>query len=400
MIVNRQSAVWISPLFVAICALLALLLVGGISVASVVAGTIMLALGVTISIWIRVHTANHLKAELELRQEAESKYDFYQEGYLASLEELCKSSLPILSLQIESSIAETESSITNLSTRFSSLSSRLSDVITETSSDCDCPENSLCSIESQYADSNTSLRMVAESLTDSVDRDKANFKELKTLSEKIGSLNDMTLEVTKIAEQINLLALNAAIEAARAGEQGRGFAVVADEVRRLARLSSETGERMRKNVGGITTAMSRSLNQAESTSNAVDTTAIGNEHLISTTLERLFHQMKQSNSDAEHLRKMGREIRAEIDDVLVSLQFQDRVSQILRHVVDNTNEVMQMVESGRSQRVAGPRAESLDVAGLLDRMHKTYSTKEERANHNGKGTPAMADQSASELTFF
>ena len=78
MIVNRQSAVWISPLFVAICALLALLLVGGISVASVVAGTIMLALGVTISIWIRVHTANHLKAELELRQEAESKYDFYQ----------------------------------------------------------------------------------------------------------------------------------------------------------------------------------------------------------------------------------------------------------------------------------------------------------------------------------
>lgn len=54
------------------------------------------------------------------------------------------------------------------------------------------------------------------------------------LSENASRVEDISVLIRDVSEQINLLALNATIEAARAGEFGRGFAVVASEIKALA----------------------------------------------------------------------------------------------------------------------------------------------------------------------
>ncbi len=78
--------------------------------------------------------------------------------------------------------------------------------------------------------------------------------EVQTISKKIKSLGDRSLEISEIvntiediASQTNLLALNAAIEAAGAGEAGLRFAVVADEVRKLAERSAKAT----KDIGAL-----------------------------------------------------------------------------------------------------------------------------------------------------
>jgi|GEM_PF-2197929 len=71
------------------------------------------------------------------------------------------------------------------------------------------------------------------------DRYTQNVQTMKTVSEKIKQVSQITDTIESIASKTNLLALNAAVEACRAGETGKGFSVVAEEVKALARMSAD-----------------------------------------------------------------------------------------------------------------------------------------------------------------
>ncbi len=72
---------------------------------------------------------------------------------------------------------------------------------------------------------------------------KSSSEKVNTLGQAALEISKVTEVITEISEQTNLLALNATIEAARAGEAGKGFAVVANEIKELARQTAEaTGE--------------------------------------------------------------------------------------------------------------------------------------------------------------
>jgi methyl-accepting chemotaxis protein len=78
-----------------------------------------------------------------------------------------------------------------------------------------------------------------------------SVREIASLRESLGVVDNFATTISEIASQTNLLALNAAIEAARAGDAGRGFAVVADEVRKLAEESGRAAQQVTTNVGRI-----------------------------------------------------------------------------------------------------------------------------------------------------
>jgi len=90
-------------------------------------------------------------------------------------------------------------------------------------------------------------------------------REVQTISKRMKSLGDRSLEISAIANliediagQTNLLALNASIEAAGAGQAGLRFAVVADEIRKLA----ERVARATKDITDLTKAVQTEIQDA------------------------------------------------------------------------------------------------------------------------------------------
>ncbi len=322
----------------------------------------------------------------------------YQE-YTWALESLCQQMLPILSRQIESSNIQTEQSINELSGGFSALASQLEDVISASQS----KSNNLGDgqgIINLFNESEKSLKTVVDSLESSLSLEDRLLSEVQGLSAQTSELNEMAGAVGQIADQINLLALNAAIEAARAGEHGRGFAVVADEVRKLASMSADTGQKMIEKVTNIVEAVNDTQKQAEDSIHHNRTVVDDGKTTIDSVFARLQDTIETLQDDSSSLRSSSEDIRDQISNVLVSFQFQDRVSQILNKVLNDMNTMVENVNSSQSQRMDNKKLSPVNFEEQVQKMKDSYTTEEQHYMHNNSKVHNGPDTAETDLTLF
>lgn len=227
--------------------------------------------------------------------------------------------------------------------------------------------------------------------------------EVQRLTEQMDALNQMAHDVKKIADHTNLLALNAAIEAARAGSYGGGFGVVADEVRRLSRQSGETGKNMGEKVGMLHNAVAATLTTAEESTHREGQIVNEAEDSIQQVLADFRNLTTQLESSASDLRVSSNAIRKEIEDVLVTLQFQDRTSQILAIVRKNLDSLYNQILHHTQTREKGGKAPPIDIKEWLTHMELTYTTWEQKRDHyqmSGAKLDTPEPPTSSSITFF
>ncbi len=215
---------------------------------------------------------------------------------------------------------------------------------------------------------------------------------VRSLSTASKSLATMAEDVGKLARQTNLLSINAAIEAARAGDSGRGFSVVASEVRRLSLESGETGKRIAEGVQQFGARMQQALTDADQHAVRDAASIEKSGHTINEVIADVDTTVSQLNARAAELRARGEAVKAQVEQLMMAFQFQDRVHQILDQVRNSI-----LTSSARLQLAIG-EGRAPDANEWMTLLSAGYTTAEQRQVTDS--SVAVASSSSSGTTFF
>ncbi|MFP5392699.1 MAG: methyl-accepting chemotaxis protein [Gammaproteobacteria bacterium] len=219
-----------------------------------------------------------------------------------------------------------------------------------------------------------------------IDSKAGLLTHVRDLAESIRELKEMAAEVGQIAAQTNILAINASIEAARAGQAGRGFAVIAAEVRRLSLASSDIGKRITERMNTAWTTMHHTLDAAGRADQG-DRDAM---HASGQVMEDVLGHVRELAESAEDMKRHGAGLRADVSDLLVAMQFQDRIRQILDVVGADMDKLRHAV---------GDAAALPTGTQWLAELGQRYTMADEHRAHGGAPAEA-APSDADEVTFF
>lgn len=362
----------------------------GFSQSGVLASLLALAVSGGFTFWSYSSAKRESEQASRLLQQTRSNAENEYQGNLKHLADFLSRLLPIWGRHIEKGRDHSQESISDLSDEFSAIVAQLDESIAQSQhfSNSQGGESVLSSIEVSQGRLNETI----EDLHQVFESQEKLVGVVKSLFEYTDELLKMTEEVSSIAEQTNMLALNAAIEAARAGDSGRGFAVVADEVRSLSQRSSETGDNMKQKVDEICDAMSHAMNFAESSSEEQTHALNDAKEEIETVIGGFHGITSELSQTTEGLQQTNEAVKQKVSEIIVSLQFQDRVSQILSGVTSNLEQLKERCANGFLQEMDERQIES-----WLTELEKTYVMVEQNMLHHGSQSQASA---SSEIQFF
>lgn len=344
------------PIALGIGAAAPLLAAAGLDWFGLIAGGAIVAAGLACG---RHLASRHAKAVAELAVPLDEA--------LGGLDRICIQAGPIWARQIETVRAQTAESVTSQVQRFSGIVAKLEDALRESRDLAgDLEGQREGNIRKVIRECEAELAAVVGAVKASHQSREKMLAEVLGLRQFTRELEDMAAEVSAIGFQTKLLAYNAAIEAAHAGSDGRSFSVVAGEMRQLSTRSSEAVDKMSKKVRAINGALSGVFQGAEQFASQDSESEASARSAIARVLSRFSEVGSRLSKSSRLLQAESVDIRNEISEVLVSLQYQDRTSQILTHVVDGMQE-MHGQFGGDSQAV--------------ERMRGAYSTDEEYRNH-------------------
>ena len=321
------------------------------------------------------------------RQDESSKIDAIA-AYTTELERLLLTISPILSQHVMVSREHTEHEIIALTSRFAGMVNELQQIV-------DGADDALGGQLHHHIDSaiNTSrnlLQPVLASLRKINQLEHNAMGELQKLSVRIGGLSSVALDVRNLTGQINQLAHSVSDETPLTGDQG--FAHLVADVRNVAGEAVQIDQRLTSQVNDMVAAANTALTLSEHAVQADDAFLFQAEANINRTLSHLDLALKHYREDVEALRNNAEQIQAEVNNVLVALQFQDRVSQILAQVENNLLDLQKIIEKIQQQG-SNRDGNMLQVDEAVEHIEEKYKSV-------SSGISPAQDSNSDDLTFF
>ena len=366
---------WV-PLALGILGFVLLVVAAGASMAGIGGGLLLLAASVYAG---RVLARAHAAATDAAVQAAAQP--------TGRIRELCVQTLPVWRRQVDTTRNEADAAVAELARTFAAIAEKLEKVMRSGIRSDDSAPDGRDAVLDAIAHSGADLDGLVDALR-SLQDSKTHI--VRDVGAQAASLVENAAEVRGIAMQTRILTLNAAIEAARAGEAGAPFAVIVGDMRQLAARTAETSEKISKQTEILNAAVATAFRETDS-GGSESATSIARAQEVIQGVVMSFQSMTDSLSSAiELMERERREVRDDISTALVSLQFQDRVSQILSHVAQSMDDL--------GERIAQENPGDGAVREWFDKMSSHYTTSEE---FNNLSREPRGERAAGEkVTFF
>lgn len=379
---NRPHPALLYPTTLGLCGAAAVLVAGGLDWLPALLALSLTGAGIVLGLRLTA-------TQTELQQSIEA--------YLAGQVQFGEQVVPVWKGHIESSRQQMETAVNALSDRFGGIVDKLDAALHTASGETDRIDSSSHGLTAVFTRSEQTLDSLIATQESAMRSMENMLEKVQGLDQFIGELHEMAADVARIAQQTNLLALNAAIEAARAGELGRGFAVVAKEFRMLSTQSGETGRRIAEKVNIISaaivdtcTVVRESVAKEDSSTEVAHTT-------ITTVLADFKIIIDAFERSSTLLKNESIGIQSEVNQALVQMQFQDRVSQIMTQVNKNMDRLPIILLEQLQTYVDSHTLQPLKPQELLGEMQKTYVMADQHVIHQGG---KVEQSNSTEISFF
>ena len=281
--------------------------------------------------------------------------------------------LPVWKRNVEAARAHADASMHTLVERFASVSAQLDVALsnsTGASLDLGTTDELLARHQPEVQ------RLLGTTKAAVAARDEV-LKVAQEVAAELATLERLAREVQNISRATNLLALNAGVEATRANAGGQGvghgFSVVAQEVRALAGQSRQTGNDMDRRVTALRERLDALVHQARRDDTDADELALQADENARAVVRALVGSLAEVSRSSRTLRDAGRQIQADIDDILVGLQAQDRLSQMLNSVTDDIGRMDAYLGGGEDEAAHS-------AVTWLERLDASYTMEEMRSS--------------------
>ena len=183
--------------------------------------------------------------------------------------------------------------------------------------------------------------------------------------EQARRIDDLLDQMTSMSKQLGVLALNASVIVQ--GKDQR-FVDLADKVRALSQNANELSRDVRQSLEGIKEQMSESHSAINAMTQEARATAQKAQSEVQKLSGNMLNKNRQVADNLARINSVGAEIQKDINQIIISMQFQDITQQKLRRLkAPVLSEVLKMVHSLSDEtRFLNQRlnANLVDVSGI------------------------------------
>ena len=348
---------------------LGLVLIGGL------AGTLALGLGGPVAAAGALVVSLALVAAWVLRQPATATDpadgDVQDDGTRDA--RLSAQVLPVWQRNVEAARQHSERSSSNLLEAFANVSGHLDQAMGNGAGDGQLDVGAADQLLDRHAGE---LQQLLAATQDAVRLKNEMQQRLADTARQLDGMSQLAREVMNIGRATHLLALNASVEATRAGSAGEGFAVVAREVRTLASESRQAGTQLTRTLNHLREQLDDLQRQARRLDTDDDEINRRTQQAARAVVLALIGSLAEISRASRDLRLAGREVQNDLEKIFVSLQSQDRLSQMLSSVTTDIERYVAWLHGTHDPAAAVPQA-------WLERLESSYTMEELRSAHHG-----------------